>query len=90
MILGSQCCEKVFGAARSMSSVFSTVINFGMLGLLQRFHHLHVQSILESESEETTIKYHHVESHKKKDGHSSINVQHIHASRYFKDHRKSM
>ena len=77
-MLGSQCCEKMFRAARSMSSVFSTVINFGMLGLLQRIHRLHIQSILESESEETTIKYHHAESHKKKDGHSCANLQHLH------------
>ena len=77
-MLGSQCCEKMFRAARSMSSVFSTIINFGMLGLLQRIHRLHIQSILESESKETTIKYHHAESHKKKEGHSCANLQHLH------------
>ena len=57
-----------------MSSVFSTVINFNMLGLLQRFHRLHIQTVLESESDETTIKYPHVEAHKKKDGHSCTNI----------------
>jgi len=67
-LLGSQCCEKIFRAARSMSSVFSTVINFGMLGLLQRLHRLHIQGILESEAEETEIR--HSETHKKKDGYS--------------------
>lgn len=30
--LGSQTCEKAFRAARSMTSTFSTIINFGMLG----------------------------------------------------------
>ena len=57
-----------------MSSVFSTVINFNMLGLLQRFHRLHIQTVLESESDERTIKYPHVEAHKKKDGHSCTNI----------------
>ena len=78
-LLGSQCCEKVFRAARSMSSVFSTIINFNMLGLLQRFHRLHIQTVLESESDETTIKYPHVEGHKKKDGHSCTNIHGIHS-----------
>ena len=78
-LLGSQCCEKVFRAARSMSSVFSTIINFNMLGLLQRFHRLHIQTALESESNETTIKYPHVEGHKKKDGHSCTNIHGIHS-----------
>ena len=78
-LLGSQCCEKMFRAARSLSSVFSTVISFEILGLLQRIHRLHIQSILESESEETTINYHHVESHKKKEGQLSVNMQHIHS-----------
>ena len=50
-------------AARSMTSVFSTVINFGMLGLLQRLHCLQVQGILESEAEETKIRY--SQTHKK-------------------------
>ena len=78
-LLGSQCCEKVFRAARSMSSVFSTIINFNMLGLLQRFHRLHIQTALESESNETTIKYPHVEGHKKNDGHSCTNIHGIHS-----------
>ena len=30
-LLGSQCCEMTFRIARSMSSTFSTVINFGVL-----------------------------------------------------------
>jgi len=63
--LSSQCCEKVFRSARSMSSVFSTIINFGMLGLLQRFHRLHVQEILESEAKENEINY--SKMHKRKE-----------------------
>ena len=34
---------------------------------------------MESESDKTTIKYPHVESHKKKDGHSCINIHEIHS-----------
>ena len=36
-----------------MNSVFSTIINFNMLGLLQGFHRLHVQTVLESESDKS-------------------------------------
>ena len=53
-----------------MSSTFSTVINFGMLGLLHRLHRLHTQFCLEAECGETAIKYPCVEAHKFKDGHS--------------------
>ena len=73
-LLGSQSCEKVFRAARSMSTTFSTVINFGMLGLLRRLHRLHIQSCLEAESEQTKIKYPRVEAHKNKDGHHNPNI----------------
>ena len=53
--LGSQSCEKAFRAARSMTSTFSTVINFGMLGLLRRLHRLQIQANLQAESIETGI-----------------------------------
>ena len=46
-MLGSQMCEKMFRAAQSMSSTFSTTINFAMLGLLRRLHRLHMQVCLE-------------------------------------------
>ena len=36
-------------------------------------------TVLESESDETTIKYPHVEGHKKKDGHSCTNIHRIHS-----------
>jgi len=49
-LLGSQTCESTFRAARSMSTVFSTVINFGMLGLLRRLHRLHIQFVIQAET----------------------------------------
>ena len=67
--LGSQSCEKIFRAARSMSSTFSTMINFGMLGFLRRLHCMQIQLSLEAESDTTGIKYLHSEPHKNKDGH---------------------
>ena len=71
-LLGSQSCEKAFRAPRSMSSIFSTVINFGMLGLLRR---LHIQFCLEAESQETGIRYPRVEAHNTKDGHGNESLQ---------------
>ena len=56
-LLGSQCCERLFRSARSMSSTFSTVINFGILGLTRRLHRLQLQIKLESECNVTEIKY---------------------------------
>ena len=67
--LGSQSCEKIFRAARSLSSTFSTMVNFGMLGLMRRLHRLHVQFCLEAECADTGIKYPRVECHKNKEGH---------------------
>ena len=37
-LLGFQTCETTFRNARSMSSIFSTVINLSMLSLVQRLH----------------------------------------------------
>jgi len=54
-LLGSQCCEAMFRTARSMSSIFSTVINFGMLGLLRRLHRLHIQLALQTDSSEEIL-----------------------------------
>ena len=56
-LLSSQPCEQTFRAARSMSNVFSTVINFGVLGLLRRLHRLQIQLNLESKSNATKIIY---------------------------------
>ena len=62
-LLGSQPCEKLFCTARSMSSVYSTVINFSILGLLQRLHRIHIQNIIEAEGEENGIVFPHREKH---------------------------
>jgi len=53
-LLGSQGCEAMFRTARSLNSIFSTVINFGMLGLL-RLHCLHIQLALQVDSGEEDI-----------------------------------
>ena len=60
-----------------MSSVFSTVIKFGLLGLLRRLHRMHVQFCLESESQETGIKYPRLEAHKVKDGHGQATFESV-------------
>ena len=67
-LLSSQTCERTFRAARSMSSTFSTMINFSTLGLLKRLHKLQIQIELQSESDITGITYPYQEIHKKKDG----------------------
>ena len=36
--------------SEAMSSVFSTIINFGMLGLLQRLHRLQVQFTIQADA----------------------------------------
>ena len=54
-LLGSQTCERIFRAARSMSSVFSTIINFSMLGLLRRLHRLQIQLTIQSETSSNII-----------------------------------
>ena len=56
-LYGSQSCEKLFRTLRSMSSTFSTVVNFGMLGLLRRLHRLQIQFHLETSSHDTGIVY---------------------------------
>ena len=45
---GSQSCERMFRALRSMTSTFSTVINFSMMGILQRLNKLYIQEELHS------------------------------------------
>ena len=67
-MLGSQSCEKAFRAVRSMSSTYSTILNFGMLGLLRRLHRMQIQFSLESEADVTGISYPNVSKHKVKDG----------------------
>ena len=62
---GSQSCEKLFRTVRSMSSTFSTVVNFGMLGLLRRLHRLQIQFHLETSSHDTGIVYPQTKTSKK-------------------------
>ena len=56
-LLGSQPCESTFRAARSMTGTFSTIVNFSLLGFLQRLHRLQIQLQLETESSGTGIRY---------------------------------
>lgn len=46
-----------------MSSIYSTVINFSILGLLQHLHCIHIQNILEAEGEENGIVFQNREKH---------------------------
>ena len=73
-LLGSQACEQTFRAARSMTSTFSTVINFSMHGLLQCLHRLQIQTQLESQMKETGICYPRVTARMKKFGFSDSKV----------------
>ena len=65
-LLGSQCCKKAFRIIRSMSSTFSTVIDFSMLGMLRRLHKMQIQMKLESDTDISGIFYPNVEAHKKR------------------------
>ena len=56
-----------------MTSMFSTILNFGVLGQLQRLHRIHIQYCLESESDITSIVYLHKKIHKKMDGYLKRN-----------------
>jgi hypothetical protein len=49
-MIGSQPCERMFRALRSMTGTFSTMINFNMLGLLRRLHKLYIQEELQSQT----------------------------------------
>ena len=69
--MGSQSCEKSFRAARNMTSTFSTIINFGMLGLLRRLHRLQIQVNLQAEANVTGIIFPRADKHRSKDGQSS-------------------
>ena len=71
-LLGSQCCERTFCSVRSMSSTYSTMINFGMLGLLRRLHRLHIQFSLECETN-SGIVFPRVLKHQAKGGENPYN-----------------
>ena len=55
-----------------MTGTFSTVINFTLLGFLHCLHHLQIQLELESEMQETGIKYPRVMAHTKKVGYEAL------------------
>ncbi len=48
--MGSQSCERVFRSLRSMTGTFSTVVNFSLLGMLQRIHKLNIQEECQSKT----------------------------------------
>lgn len=68
--LGSQSCEKTFRSAPSITGTFSTIINFSLLGFLQRIHKLAIKDDLQSNTEKLThnIIFPRLEKHKNKDG----------------------
>jgi len=41
-----QLCERIFHSAWSMNTVFSSVLNFSILGLLRQLHRLNIQAVL--------------------------------------------
>ena len=48
---GSQACEEVFRLLRSMTSTFSTIVNFSMKGIFERIHKLNYLSSMECSSD---------------------------------------
>jgi len=70
-MLGSQTCEKTFRTVRSMSSVFSTVLNFSILGLLRRLHCISIQLTLQADLQDT-VKFPSVEKHRNKEGKNEL------------------
>ena len=70
-MMGSQTCEMSFRALRSMTGTFSTMINFTMRDLLQRLHKLHIQNVLQSESDSLGIIFPRQQRSSKKSGHGS-------------------
>jgi len=64
-----------------MSSTFSTIINFGLLGLLRRLHRLKIPFSLEMESEVTDISYPNMQACKAK----AEKNEKIHPSHNIKD-----
>ena len=67
-LLGSQSCEKTFRSARSMSTVFSSVLNFSILGLLRRLHRLNIQAVLQADVEKSGIKFPRADKHLERSG----------------------
>ena len=70
-MLGSQTCEKTFRIVRGMSSTFSTVLNFSVLGLLRRLHRLNIQLTLQVNSEDV-IRFPSKEKHHSNEGKNKL------------------
>ena len=64
-LLGSQPCERTFRTVRSMTTVFSTVLNSSILGLLRRLHRIDIQLGLQA-SLEDVVKFPSIERHQAK------------------------
>ena len=56
-MLGSQSCERVFRSLRSMTGTFSTVVNFSLVGMLQRLHKLYIQEECQSKTRGATVAF---------------------------------
>ena len=67
-LLGSLSCEKTFRSACSMSTVFSSVLNFSILGLLCRLHHLNIQAMLQVDAEKSRIRFPRAEKYIERSG----------------------
>ena len=70
-LLGLQICEKTFSTVRNMSTVFSTVLKFSILGILRRLHRLNIQLTLQSSSQDL-IMFPNVEKHRNKEGKNKL------------------
>ena len=70
-MLGSQTCEKTFRIIRNMSSTFSTVLNFSVLGLLRRLRQLEIQLTLQANSEDV-IRFPSKEKHHSNEGKNKL------------------
>jgi len=64
-LLGSQ---RIFRSAHSMSTVFSSVLKFSILGLLRRLHCLNIQAVLQADAEKPDIKFPQMEKNLTKHG----------------------
>ena len=82
-LLGSQCCESTFRTARSMSSIFSTMINFSLLDLLRRLHRLHIQLALQAENSEDIV-FPRLTKHQRKNIHPKFSLSDLSNDKIFK------
>ena len=51
-----------------MSTVFSSLLNFSILGLLHRLHRLNIQAMLQADVEKSEIRFPHAEKHIERSG----------------------